>query len=137
MVYFWYSLSASCLIFSSLFGLASLMPTNDSPIVAFHIMFFIAFIGMFLFFMLGRIFSKLRLKNFRAKCWNNLLNDKSYYNHCKECYENNMAAAFGDRDDYYIVPQDLVEAAIYAKESKLPKQLSIEDGYMKGMFSNS
>ena len=137
MVYFWYLLSASCLIFSSLFGLASLMPTNDSPTVTFHIIFFITFIGMFLFFILGKIFSKLRLKKFRVNCWNNLLNDKSYYSHCKECYKNNMAAAFGDRDDYYIVPQDLIKVAIYVKESKLPKQLSIEDGYMKSMFSNS
>ena len=113
------------------------MSNNDSSIVTFRTIFFIAFIGMFIFFMLGRIFSKLRLKKFRANCWNRLLNDKSYYSHCKRCYENNMGAAFGDRDDYYIVPQDLIKAAIYAKESKLPKQLSIEDGYMRSMFSNS
>ena len=81
------------------------------------------------------LYGKYKRNKWKNYLWDKLMNDDDFYGHCLDCWKNKMGAAFGSRDDYYVVPTEMVEKAIEARELFLPKQVkSFEEGYFNTMF---
>lgn len=83
----------------------------------------------------AKLYSNYKRNKWKNYLWDKLMNDDDFYGHCLDCWKNKMGAAFGSRDDYFVVPTEMVEKAIEARELFLPKQVkSIKEGYFNTMF---
>jgi hypothetical protein len=86
-------------------------------------------------FIAAILYGKYKQNKWKNYLWDKLMNDNDFYGHCLDCWTNKMGAAFGTRDDYYVVPTELIEKAIEERELFLPKQVkSVEEGYFNTMF---
>lgn len=100
----------------------------------FYFLVITAIIGIPLF-IAAKLYDKYKRNKWRNYLWDKLMNDDDFYGHCLDCWKNKMGAAFGSRDDYYVVPTEMIEKAIEERELYLPKQVkSFEEGYFNTMF---
>ena len=83
----------------------------------------------------AKLYSNYKRNKWKNYLWDKLMNDDDFYGHCLDCWKNKMGAAFGSRDDYFVVPTEMVEKAIEVRELFSPEQVkSAKEGYFKAMF---